>query len=58
MNKVSLLASAIALATASTQLHAEQITGLITNEQGQLVSGATVKVMGTNKAVQANESGI
>jgi len=57
MNKVSLVASAIALATASTELHAEQITGLITNEHGQVVSGATVKVMGTNKAVQTNESG-
>ncbi len=58
MNKVSLLASAIALATTSTQLHAEQITGLITNAQGQVVPGATVKVMGTNKAVQTNQLGL
>jgi len=48
MNKLTLLASAFAIATASTQVLAERITGLITNEEGKVVSGAVVKIMGTN----------
>lgn len=57
MNKFTLLASAFALATASTQVLAEQITGLITNEEGKIISGATVKVMGTNIATSTDNTG-
>ena len=57
MNKFTLLASALALVTSSTQVLAEKITGLITNEKGNVVSGATVKIMGTNIAVITDNTG-
>ena len=57
MNKFTLLASAFALATSSTQVLAEQITGLITNEEGKIISGATVKVMGTNIVTSTDNTG-
>ena len=57
MNKFTLLASAFALATASTQVLAEQITGLITNEEGKIISGATVKVMGINIVTSTDNTG-
>ena len=57
MNKFTLLASAFALATSSTQVLAEQITGLITNEEGKIISGATVKVMGTNIVASTDNTG-
>jgi iron complex outermembrane receptor protein len=57
MNKFTLLASAFALATSSTQVLAEQITGLITNEEGMIISGATVKVMGTNIVTSTDNTG-
>ena len=57
MNKFTLLASAFALVTASTQVLAEQITGLITNEEGKIISGATVKVMGTNIVTSTDNTG-
>ena len=57
MNKFTLLASAFALATSSTQVLSEQITGLITNEEGMIISGATVKVMGTNIVTSTDNTG-
>ena len=57
MNKFTLLASALALATSSMQVYSEQITGLITNDQGKAVTGANVKVMGTNIVVVTDSSG-
>ena len=57
MNKFTLLASAFALATSSTQVLAEKITGLITNEEGKIISGATVKVMGTNIVTSTDNTG-
>jgi iron complex outermembrane receptor protein len=58
MNKFTLLASALALATSSAQVYSEQISGLITNEDGQAISGATVKIMGTNKIALSNDEGL
>ncbi|MFT5003699.1 MAG: iron complex outermembrane receptor protein [Flavobacteriales bacterium] len=58
MNRFILLASAFALMTANSQVLAEQITGLITNENGQGVSGAKIKIMGTNIAVVSDKSGM
>jgi iron complex outermembrane receptor protein len=57
MNNFTLLASAFALVTSSTQVLAEQITGLITNEEGKIISGATVKVMGTNIVTSTDNTG-
>lgn len=57
MNKFTLIASALALATSSMQLHAEQITGVVITEAGKIVSGATVKVMGTNTLASTDKDG-
>jgi iron complex outermembrane receptor protein len=57
MNKFTLLASAFALITSSAQVLAEQITGLITNEEGKIISGATVKIMGTNIVTNSDNDG-
>jgi iron complex outermembrane receptor protein len=57
MNRFTLIASAFALMTANSQVLAEQITGLITDENGQVVSGAKVKIMGTNIAVVSDKLG-
>jgi len=58
MNRFILLASTFALMTANSQVLAEQITGLITNENGQVVSGAKIKIMGTNIAVVSDKLGV
>ena len=57
MNKFTLLASAIAMATATSQVHAEKITGQVVNEKGQVVSDAVVKIMGTNSITKTDELG-
>lgn len=57
MNKLTLLASALALVTASTQVLSEQITGLITNENGRVVNGAMIKIMGTNIVTLSDNKG-
>lgn len=57
MKKLTLLASAIVLATSSTQVFSEQITGLVANEKGQLLNNAVVKVMGTNNVTETDSAG-
>lgn len=57
MNKFTLLASVFALVTSSTQVLAEQITGLIISEEGKIISGATVKIMGTNIVTSTDNAG-
>jgi len=57
MKKLTMLASAIALATLSTQALAEQISGQVINEKGQLLSDVFVKVMGTNATTKTDSAG-
>jgi iron complex outermembrane receptor protein len=57
MNKFTLLANAFALIAASNAASAEKITGFILNEEGQVISGASVKIMGTNIAVVTDSLG-
>jgi len=57
MKKLTLLASAIALAISGTQVLAEQITGQVANENGRVLSDAVVKVMGTNNATKTDYAG-
>ncbi len=57
MKKFTLLASAIAMATASSQIRAEEISGQVTNNKGQVVSDAVVKIMGTNSITKTDETG-
>ncbi|MCP4955409.1 MAG: TonB-dependent receptor, partial [Photobacterium aquimaris] len=51
------MASSIAIITSSTQVFAEKISGLITNSKGTVISGATVKVMGSNISVLTDKHG-
>jgi len=57
MKKLTLLASAIALAISGTQVLAEQITGQVANEKGQLLSDVIVKIMGTNNTTKTDNAG-
>ena len=50
--------SALLAITASGQLSAEQVQGTVINNEGQVVIGATVKVMGTNNSATTNEQGL
>jgi iron complex outermembrane receptor protein len=58
MRKLSRIMSALLAISASGQLYAEQVQGTVINHEGKAVSGATVKVMGTNKVAQTNEQGV
>lgn len=58
MNKLSKTISLLLAVSASAELNAEQIQGVIKNSQGQAVSGATVKIMGTNNTSATNEKGL
>jgi len=57
MKKLTLLASAIALAISGTQVLAEQITGQVANDKGQLLSDVIVKIMGTNNTTKTDNTG-
>jgi iron complex outermembrane receptor protein len=57
MKKLTLLASAIALAISGTQVLAEQITGQVANEKGELLGDVIVKIMGTNNATRTDSEG-
>ncbi|WP_076417245.1 TonB-dependent receptor [Colwellia sp. UCD-KL20] len=58
MKKLSKIISVLLAVSASAELNAEQIQGVIKNSQGQAVSGATVKIMGTNNTSITNEKGL
>ncbi|XPF92610.1 TonB-dependent receptor [Colwellia sp. RE-S-Sl-9] len=58
MKKLSKIISVLLAVSASAELNAEQIQGVIKNSQGQAVSGATVKIMGTNNTSVTNEKGL
>ena len=58
MRKLSKIMSALLALSASNQLYAEQIQGTVINENGAVVVGATVKVMGTSNATVTNEQGL
>ncbi len=57
MKKVSRIMSALLAISASGQLYAEQVKGTVTTHEGQVVSGAIVKVMGTNNLVKTDQQG-
>ncbi|MGB1263765.1 MAG: TonB-dependent receptor [Cognaticolwellia sp.] len=57
MRKLSRIMSALLAVTASSPLYAEQVQGTVVDQKGQAVSGAFVKVMGTNNSVITNEQG-
>ncbi|KGJ87159.1 TonB-dependent receptor [Colwellia psychrerythraea] len=57
MRKLSRIMSALLAISASGQLHAEQVQGIVTNKEGAAIAGATVKVMGTNNLAVTNERG-
>ncbi|MCI2282771.1 TonB-dependent receptor [Colwellia sp. MSW7] len=58
MNNLSKIISLLLAVSASAELNAEQIQGIIKNNQGGSISGATVKIMGTNHTSTTNESGL
>ena len=57
MKKLSRIMSALLAVTASSQLCAEQVQGTVVDQQGKIVVGANIKIMGTNKSVFTNEQG-
>ncbi|WP_426358692.1 TonB-dependent receptor [Pseudocolwellia sp. HL-MZ19] len=58
MRKLSKIMSVLLAVTASAQINAEQVKGTVTNNQGKAISGAMVKIMGTNNTATTNEKGI
>lgn len=58
MRKLSRIMSVLLAITASAQLHAEQVQGSVINKDGEGVTGATVKVMGTNNVAITNDKGL
>ncbi len=57
MRKLSKIMSVLLAVTASAQINAEQVKGTVTNNQGKAISGAMVKIMGTNNTSTTNEEG-
>lgn len=57
MTKLTLLASALTIAATSTQVFSEQITGVITNQNGSIIEGAKVNIMGTNIVTLTDNNG-
>ncbi len=58
MRKLSRIMSALFAITASSHLYAEQVQGTVLNNEGHAVSGAAVKVMGTNNVAITNDQGL
>ena len=58
MKKLSRIMSALLTISVSGQLYAEQVQGTVTNKEGTVVAGATIKVMGTNNVTTTNEQGL
>ena len=58
MKKLSRIMSALLTISASSHLFAEQLQGTVTNKEGTVVAGATIKVVGTNNVTTTNEQGL
>lgn len=58
MKKLSRIMSALLAISASGQVYAEQVQGKVTTNNGEIIAGATVKVMGTNTFTHTNDQGV
>jgi len=58
MKKLSKSIGGLVLLSASNALYAEQIQGNVYSSEGQAISGAIIKVVGTNAVATSNEKGV